>query len=219
MPAVSVEAVSKRSSVVDVLPGFYGYGFGVGVTPAGRVELSHSGAFALGAGTRYVMLPSAGVGIAILTNAAPCGAAEALATAFTDLLELGQVREDWFAKFSELMRPPTAPVGDLVGKTPPANPMPEAPPSSYAGTYANPYFGDVTINAADGHLQLRIGPQGMSYALRHWQGDVFAISPLTENQPYGSVSSVTFNRADSKAATDVTIEYLNQTGAGRFTRL
>ena len=36
-------------------------------------------AFSLGAGTNVVIIPSAGVGIVVLTNAAPTGAPEALA--------------------------------------------------------------------------------------------------------------------------------------------
>jgi CubicO group peptidase (beta-lactamase class C family) len=218
LPAVSVQTVSQRSAAADVLPRFYGYGFGVGANSAGRVEWSHSGAFGLGAATRYVMIPAAGFGIAVLTNAAPCGAAEAMAASISDYIELGRVSRDWLAVFAPLMKPLTAPVGDLVGKTAPVNPAPAAPLASYAGTYANRYFGDLTIVIGGDHLQLKIGPKSLSYPLRHWQGDVFAISPVSENEPYGSLSSVTFRRADGAAATDVTIDYLNHGGAGRFTR-
>ena len=37
--------------------GFYGYGFNVGTSSAARMELSHSGAFQLGAGTNFVIIP------------------------------------------------------------------------------------------------------------------------------------------------------------------
>jgi CubicO group peptidase (beta-lactamase class C family) len=47
--------------------------FGVGVQPSGRVSLSHSGAFVLGAATNFVMLPESDIGIVVLTNAAPVG--------------------------------------------------------------------------------------------------------------------------------------------------
>ena len=58
--------------------GFYGYGFNVGTTSAARMELSHSGAFELGAGTNFVILPSADVAIVALTNATPGGLPETL---------------------------------------------------------------------------------------------------------------------------------------------
>jgi CubicO group peptidase (beta-lactamase class C family) len=57
--------------------GFYGLGWGVGYDELGRVKLSHSGAFALGAATTVYLLPSEQLGIVILTNAAPIGVAEA----------------------------------------------------------------------------------------------------------------------------------------------
>ena len=82
LPAVTAEIISTHSSAVDARPSFYGYGFGVGITPAGRTMISHSGAFALGAGTHYAMIPSAGIGIVVLTNAAPSGSAEALGCVF-----------------------------------------------------------------------------------------------------------------------------------------
>jgi CubicO group peptidase (beta-lactamase class C family) len=215
-PAISVEVVSGRKTP-DVLPSFYGYGFGVGFSPEGQLQLNHSGAFSMGAGTRYIMAPSAGVGIAVLTNAWPVGAAEAVTTAFTDLLDLGRVSRDWLSLFAELMRPITAPAGDLAGKSPPANAAPAAPLSAYAGTYGNPYFGEAAIAETGGQLHLRLGPAGKSFALRHWQGDVFAVAPASENEPPGSLSSVTFERVSQQAAGFV-VGYLNENGMGRFVR-
>ena len=49
------------------------------------------------------------------------------AATFLDYIELGRVSRDWLAVFAPLMKPMTAPVGDLVGKTAPANPAPAAP--------------------------------------------------------------------------------------------
>ena len=39
----------------------------------GRDEISHSGAFELGAGTNFLFMPSADVAIVALTNATPAG--------------------------------------------------------------------------------------------------------------------------------------------------
>jgi CubicO group peptidase (beta-lactamase class C family) len=50
LPAVTAQVISIHSSAIDARPSFYGYGFGVGITPAGRTVISHSGAFALGPG-------------------------------------------------------------------------------------------------------------------------------------------------------------------------
>jgi len=218
LPAITGEVISTHSSAVDARPGFYGYGFGVGITPAGRTMISHSGAFALGAGTHYAMIPSAGVGIVVLTNAAPSGAAEALGAYFTDLVQFGTVTRDWFGAYAPIMAGLMAPTGDLVGKSPPANPAPAAKLSSYVGAYANPYFGSAEIVEASGHLELKIGLSGTPHLLTHWDGDVFSVSPSSENQTDGSLSSVTFKRAGKGPAREVTIEYLDANGFGSFLR-
>lgn len=218
LPAVTAEVISTRSSAVDARPSFYGYGFGVGITPAGRTMISHSGAFALGAGTHYAMIPSAGIGIVVLTNAAPGGAAEALGAAFTDLVQFGIVTRDWFAAYSGMMAGITAPTGDLVGKSPPTPPAPAAKLSSYVGTYANPYFGNAEIVEVSGHLELKIGLSGKPYVLTHWDGDVFSVSPSSENQPDGSLSSITFKQAGKEPARELTIDYLNGNRLGLFPR-
>ena len=71
LPAVTPQIVSSPASEPAMRSGFYGYGFNVGTTSAARMELSHSGAFELGAGTNFVILPSADVAIVALTNATP----------------------------------------------------------------------------------------------------------------------------------------------------
>ena len=75
LPAVSPQVISGPPVTPSARAGFYGYGFGIGNQPSGRTMLSHSGAFLLGASTNFVLIPSANVGIVVLTNAAPVGAA------------------------------------------------------------------------------------------------------------------------------------------------
>src|SRR5262245_19164453 len=53
--------------------GFYGLGWNVNYDELGRVKLSHSGAFDLGAASTVYLLPAEQLGIVILTNAAPIG--------------------------------------------------------------------------------------------------------------------------------------------------
>ena len=71
-------------------PGFYGFGFNVGTTSDARVSFSHSGAFELGAGTNFVIIPSADVAIVALTNATPSGVPETLTAEFGDLVQFGR---------------------------------------------------------------------------------------------------------------------------------
>jgi len=218
LQATTAQIVSTPSFAVDARPSFYGYGFGVGVSPAGRVTLSHSGAFALGAGTHYLMIPSAGVGIVILTNAWPIGVAETLGAEFADLVQFGAITRDWFPAYQGLLAPTTKPFGALVGKTAPANPAPAQALAAYAGVYANDYYGDAVVEQSDKGLTLKMGPSGVSYALDHWDGNEFVFKPSSENAPDGSISAATFAIDGATPAKTLTIELLNEHGVGVFTR-
>src|SRR6478735_6427804 len=131
LPAVTPQIVSSRATEPAMRSGFYGYGFNVGATSAARMELSHSGGFVLGAGTNFVILPSADVAIIALTNGTASGVPEALNAQFADLVQFGEVREKWFDLYQQLLAPGEQPVGSLVGQKPPANPSPSAPLASY----------------------------------------------------------------------------------------
>ena len=104
LPAITPQVVSSRGDQPAARSGFYGYGFNVGTTSGARTELSHSGAFELGANSNFVILPSADVGIVVLTNATPIGVPEALTASFADLVQFGDVRQDWFALYSGLYK-------------------------------------------------------------------------------------------------------------------
>lgn len=218
LPAVRAEMISSPSATVDARPGFYGFGIGVGITSTGRVMLSHSGAFTLGAGTHYRMLPALGLGIVVLTNAMPVGAAEAVGAEFFDRVELGRSSRDWLEGYGAVMAGLMVPSGELSGKTQPKDPKPAAALSAYAGTYANDYFGPLDISLKDGRLELTVGPAKVRYALSHWDGNTFAFSPFGENEASGSRAAVTFKQSGAAPAEAVSIDYLNEEGMGRFVR-
>ena len=73
----------------------YGLGWNVGQHGAGLVQLSHSGAFFLGAGTAVYLLPAEQLGIVVLTNGQPMGLPEAVALSFLDLAVAGEVSRDY----------------------------------------------------------------------------------------------------------------------------
>ncbi|WP_366553306.1 serine hydrolase [Aquibaculum sediminis] len=214
---MTAKMISSPSFAPDARPGFYGYGIGVGIEASGRVSLSHSGAFALGAGTNYTLLPSLDLGIVILTNADPTGVGEALAMEFSELVQYGGISRDWYAAYQPLIGPITAPIGELVGKERPSAAAEPAPLAHYAGIYDNPYFGTAVISNGSEGLRLTIGPAHLNYRLSHWDGDSFTYRPFGENAPAGSISEVTFERDGEKAAA-MTIEFLNEQGLGRFQR-
>lgn len=210
--ALTPQMVSNPPTEPAMRPGFYGYGFNVSTSAAGRVQFSHSGAFLLGAATNFVIIPSADVAIVALTNAAPSGIPETLTAEFTDLVEFGEVREDWRGLYAEAFSAIDTPVGELAGRRPPADPAPARPVRTYTGSYANDYWGPATVAERDGALTLSLGPRPQTYPLTHWDGDVFTFAPGDENAPPGSVSAARFD-GDS-----LTLEYFDADGMGTFTR-
>ena len=211
LPALTPQIVSSPATEPAMRSGFYGYGFNVSSTSAGRVEISHSGAFELGAGANFVILPSADVAIISMSNGTASGVPEALNAQFADLVQFGEVREDWLELYRSLLAPGEKPVGSLVGRQPPAKPALAAPLSTYVGTYNNDYWGPARVSEKNGKLQLELGSK-LTVPLTHWDGNVFTYEWVSENSPPGSVSKATFD------GNKLTLEYYDEAGRGTFTR-
>ncbi|MDP7705914.1 MULTISPECIES: serine hydrolase [unclassified Mycobacterium] len=212
LPAITPQVISTAARKPDARAGTYGHGFNTSVTSSGRTMYSHSGAFGLGAATNFAVLPSEDLGIITLTNAAPYGVPEALNAEFMDLVQYGQVREDWANLYRQQLAPMNNPEGALVGKQPPVSPAPARPVSDYVGVYNNDFWGPAAVTDHDGQLQLSLGPKNQSFDLTHWDGDTFTFPLATENALPGSVSTAVFNGSALK------IEYFDANGMGTFTR-
>ncbi|MFJ6796242.1 serine hydrolase [Streptomyces sp. NPDC091268] len=208
LPAI----VSQPGSGAGGRTSFYGLGWNVSYDDAGRLRLSHSGAFDLGANTNVTMLPLERLGIVVLTNGAPVGLADAVALDFFDTAEHGKPSTDWleltasvYAQMADAARSPT----DYAH--PPAGAKPARDPSAYTGTYRNAYYGDLTVTAApDGALTLALGPKPLRFPLTHHDGDTFSFETAGEN-------AVGRTGVFFKDGT-VRVEYLDGTHLGTFTR-
>jgi CubicO group peptidase (beta-lactamase class C family) len=211
LPALTPQIVSSPASEPAMRSGFYGFGFNVGTTSGARTQLSHSGAFELGAGTNVLILPSADVAIVALTNATPTGVPETLTAEFADLVQFGKIREDWYELYAKSFAEMEKPVGSLMGRQPPADPTPPAPLSSYLGTYDNGFWGPARISEEGGKLMLRLGSK-LHVPLQHWDGDIFTFTFVTENGPPGTISKATL------AGDKLTLEYFDAENQGTFSR-
>ena len=201
----------------DSRASFYGLGIGVSYDRAGRLRLSHSGAFNYGASTTIAMLPSEHLGIVALTNGIAIGVPEALTAEFLDLAEFGNVQRDWFAAYGSLFASIGKHRGELVGKAPPTSPVPPRSKDVFIGRYTNAYYGPATIAVQHGKLVMNLGPRKMAFVLQHWSGETFSYRPPGENG--GGISAVKFTtrRGESKAS-KLTIENLNEERLGSFVR-
>lgn len=219
LPAISPQSFSDRPHSPDARSGFYGYGFNVGTDPSGRVRIGHSGAFLLGAGTCFAMIPSLGLGIVVLTNAAPVGAAEAITASFTDLAQLGHITRDWYGGYSSRFEGFYTKRGSTVGQNRPADAGPTPPQDLLTGTYSNPYFGKVEIKADGDKLVLLAGPKQIPFPLKPWNGPVMVFDFVTENAPDGSRSTLVFGDVSSGPAKSLEIELFSETGPALFERV
>ncbi|MCB5180425.1 serine hydrolase [Streptomyces antimicrobicus] len=210
VPAV----VSQPPATATARTGFYGLGWNVSYDDAGRLRLSHSGAFALGANTNVTLLPLEELGIVVLTNAAPVGLADAIALDFFDTAEHGRPTADWldlaaslYAQQEQAERSPT----DYAH--PPAGARPARADDAYTGTYTNPYYGRLTVaRGPSGGLTLSLGPKPMTFPLTHYDGDTFSFETAGENAV--GRTGVVFGRDGT-----VRVEYLDTDGLGTFTRV
>ena len=214
-PHIAIEPVVPAAAA---RPSFYGLGMDLGTDGTGRVRLSHSGAFALGAATTVWMVPDLKLGIVVLSNGSPIGMVESVAQSFLDLAEQGRVTRDWFAAYGPLFAALLSDGGSLAGKPRPAHPAPARPTRAYTGRYAhNPYYGPVRVSARGRRLTLHLGAGGRTkLPLRHWSGDTFTTRPAGENG--GSISAVRFAAPRAGRTTTLRIEYLDAEGLGRFRR-
>jgi hypothetical protein len=199
--------------------GFYGLGWNVSYDPLGKVRLSHSGGFFLGAATAVYLLPAERVGIVVLTNGAPIGLPESIALSFLDTVQRGAPQQDYVAILGAAFRQVGAPTyGTAVDYSrPPAGAGPPMALAAYAGAYANDYFGEIRVEAAPGGLVLRLGPQLDPFPLTHFERDVFTYQPVGE-QAYGR-AAVTFTIGAEGSGARVTVENLDLYDTGTFDRV
>ncbi|MFI8449542.1 serine hydrolase [Streptomyces erythrochromogenes] len=206
-PEIVSQAVTGRGT-----PQFYGLGWNVSYDDAGRLRLSHSGGFALGANTNVTMLPLEKLGIVVLTNAAPVGLADSVALDFFDTAQYGKPTTDWMplvaASYAQTF---AAGRSETDYAHPPAGAKPARDSAAYTGTYDNPYYGRATVTADDdGALTLALGPKPMRFPLKHYDGDTFSFETTGENAV--GRTGVFFSDGTFR------VEYLDENHLGTFTR-
>src|SRR5215472_1634864 len=168
---------------------FYGLGWNINTNTQGKLQLSHSGAFLLGAGTSVYLIPDEKVGIVALGNAAPIGLPEAVCLTFLDLLHYGAAQRDYLSLlapgFAEFDAETQDSSPNYANMKPPQKPSPAKPLAAYVGKYFNSYYGTVEVSAEGTQLVLRLPPRAAYYELTHWDGDTFTYYFASENTGIG----------------------------------
>jgi len=175
----------------DDCPGgrYYGLGWDAGKDAQGHVEISHSGAFFLGASTSVYLLPDEHLGVLALANGTPVGLPESICLYFLDQVHHGKPQHDYLPLVGDAMARMIAETQDAspnyAALAAPSARTPAKPLGAYAGTYSNEYFGTLEIAVEGDRLILRLPPRGAYYELSHWNGDTFTYYFASESTGQG----------------------------------
>jgi CubicO group peptidase (beta-lactamase class C family) len=155
---------------------FAGYGFGWALRDyKGRKLVSHSGGVA-GYVTRVMLVPEENLGVVILTNAEEDAAYESVLMHILDSYFGGPI-EDYIAGFKKLEDEQKKKADETMSKAAQARAVeskPSLPLEKYAGTYSDPWYGNVSISMENGGLTLNFERTLHGLAdLQHWQYDTF----------------------------------------------
>jgi CubicO group peptidase (beta-lactamase class C family) len=157
---------------------FQGYALGFGVRDYRGLKLvSHTGGLP-GYVSRVAMIPELKLGLCVLTNQE---SADAFSAITYHILEyyLGAPATDWAAVFEHLKARRDSVNAAAERRTVAARDTTSRPPlplERYAGTYADPWYGDVTVAMENGRLVMRFAhTPSLVGDLEHWQYDTFVV--------------------------------------------
>ncbi len=200
----------------DGTPSFYGLGWNVGYAGDARHSISHSGAFAMGAGTTVNISLDDKLGVIVLTNGTPAGVSEWLANEFMDNAVIGEPRYPWRDVFTGIFAQMAEEGITHNFDTPPASPGPAANDAAYVGSYANDFYGTIDVVAGAEGLDMLIGPNERPFRLTHFDRDTFTFETIGENA--SGTTGVTFALDGQGKARSVWIEAFDKSGLGTFAR-
>ncbi|MES2176337.1 MAG: serine hydrolase [Gemmatimonadota bacterium] len=159
-------------------PNLSGYALGLGVSDyRGKLRLQHSGGLP-GYLSLVTMIPSARLGVAVLTNQESGDAFNAITLraidAYLDAAEIDYTSR--FAVLRDSARARDARQAKQVRSSRDSMSGPSLALAKYAGRYEDAWYGDVTLSMEAGKLVMRFGhtPQLVG-DLSHWQHDSFLV--------------------------------------------
>jgi len=175
-PLVLQPVGEPPASLKATQPNFNTYALGWDVTDYAGTKIVWHGGAVLGFLTAVVLIPEKHVGFSIEIN---CEDGEIIRGLMYELLDhyLGRPHVDWVARYrAEKQRRINEALTAL--KTAAAKPAavgPSLPLAAYAGTYQDPWYGNIEVALKDGKLAIdfKTTPR-MSGTLEHYQYDTFA---------------------------------------------
>ena len=155
---------------------FRGYALGFEVRDyRGYKLVQHTGGLP-GYVSKVAMIPELKIGVAVLTNQESGAAFESIVYFILDQF-LAAPKTDWLATYKALVDRDVSTNAQKEEQTSAKRDTTSRPPlplSSYAGTYTDSWYGDVTISLENGKLAIRFDhTRSLVGDLDHWQYDTF----------------------------------------------
>jgi CubicO group peptidase (beta-lactamase class C family) len=156
-------------------PMFQAYALGWGVRDYRGTKLITHGGAVLGFQSVVTLMPSKNIGFAIEINSED---GEIVLGLMYELLDhyLGFSRNDWPEKYSAFKQERLAGAAKALDakSAKPEKVGPSLPLARYAGTYADPWYGNIEVGSRNGSLTIDFKPTPrMAGTLEHWQYDTF----------------------------------------------
>ncbi len=170
-----------RPSVPELaraVPNFLGYAQGWMVSDyRGQRLVWHTGGWP-GMVSRLTLLPERGLGVVVLTNQEVGAAFNAVTYSALDML-LGEAGHDWVDAYAKALAKAGAHAEEdwkkhLAARD--AASKPSLPLARYAGTYRDPWYGDVVVTQSGTGLAMQFArTRELAGRMEHWQHDSFIV--------------------------------------------
>ncbi|GAB1408212.1 serine hydrolase [Thermomonas brevis] len=164
--------------LAPMVPNFLGYAQGWQLSDyAGHKLVWHTGGWP-GQVSRLTLVPGRKLGVVVLTNAEVGHAFHAITYAALDMM-LGTGPHDWKAAYAAAFAKAQGNADEdwnkhLAARDP--NSKPSLPLPRYAGTYRDPWYGDVVIRQGRKGLELQFAKTAELLGdIEHWQHDSFIV--------------------------------------------
>jgi CubicO group peptidase (beta-lactamase class C family) len=165
--------------LAPLTPHFYGYGESWFLSDyCGQRLVWHTGGWP-GMVSRVTLVPELHLGIVVLTNQESGAAFNAVTYRVLDAYLNPDKKTDWVAVYDKAVKLSEAKADDSLAKHEAArdkNSKPSLPLAQYAGTYRDPWYGDVIISHENGKLRLRFSKTAQLVGtMTPWQHDTFTV--------------------------------------------
>ena len=165
--------------LAPLTPHFYGYGEGWFLSDYRNQRLVwHTGGWP-GMVSRVTLVPELNLGVVVLTNAESGAAFNAVTYRALDAYLNPETKTDWVAVYDKAVKQSEAKSDDSYAKHAAARDKTSKPSlalAKYAGTYRDPWYGDVIVSHENGKLRLRFSKTAQLVGtMTPWQHDTFTV--------------------------------------------